>query len=114
VSYAIIEDDNVIEVIGSPFADHTATDTSHFLRDLKLLPPVIPPMPYAARPNYLDYIDRRYGARRQGATLQYPIRPEPNFRSVHALTSMEKNIIGLKDYSGAVQPEGQLAGGSDG
>ena len=39
VSYGIIEDDRVIEVVGSPFAEHTVTRTSHPLGQVKLLPP---------------------------------------------------------------------------
>ena len=51
VSYGIVEDETVIEVTESPFADHTVTSTRHPLAEVKLLPPVIPPMLYAAGPN---------------------------------------------------------------
>jgi 2-keto-4-pentenoate hydratase/2-oxohepta-3-ene-1,7-dioic acid hydratase in catechol pathway len=107
VSYGIVEDERVIEVIGSPFAEHTATPTSYPLTQVKLLPPVIPPMLYAAGPNYRGHVEAM--AQRRGAAPQYPTRPEPNFRSVHALIGPEDNIVVPKDCAGAVQPEGQLA-----
>jgi len=107
VSYGIVEDDRVVEVTGSPFAEHTVTRTSYPLSQVKLLPPVIPPMLYAAGPNYRGHVEGM--ARRRGAAPHYPARPEPNFRSVHALIGPEENIIVPKDCAGAVQPEGQLA-----
>ena len=107
VSFGIIEDDRVIEVSGSPFGTHTATTTSYALSQVKLLPPVIPPMLYAAGPNYRGHVEGM--ARRRGAAPQYPTRPDPNFRSVHALIGPEDNIIVPRECSGAVQPEGQLA-----
>lgn len=106
-SFGLIEDDHVLEVTGSPFADHTVTDTSYDLSEVTLLPPVMPPMLYAAGPNYRGHVEGM--ARRRGAEPQYPTLPEPNFRSVHALIGTEANIIVPKGCSGAVQPEGQLA-----
>jgi 2-keto-4-pentenoate hydratase/2-oxohepta-3-ene-1,7-dioic acid hydratase in catechol pathway len=106
-SYGIVDDDGVSEVAGSPFGEHAVTGTRYPLDQVKLLPPVIPPMLYAAGPNYRGHVEGM--ARRRGAAPQYPARPEPNFRSVHALIGPEDNIIVPKDSSGAVQPEGQLA-----
>jgi 2-keto-4-pentenoate hydratase/2-oxohepta-3-ene-1,7-dioic acid hydratase in catechol pathway len=107
VSYGIIEDDRVIAVSGSPFETHTATTTSYPMSQVKLLPPVIPPMLYAAGPNYRGHVEAM--AHRREAAPHYPTRPEPNFRSVHALIGTEDNVIVPKACSGAVQPEGQLA-----
>src|SRR5262245_2336301 len=72
VSYGIVEDDQVVEVAGSPFAEHTVTRTSHALGQVKLLPPVIPPMLYAAGPNYRGHVEGM--ARRRGAA---PIGANP-------------------------------------
>src|SRR5437867_10135859 len=101
VSYGLVDDDRVIEVAGSPFAEHAATRTSHPLGRVKLLPPVIPSMLYAAGPNYRGHVEGM--ARRRGAAPQYPARPEPNFRSVHALIGPEEKIVVPKDCAGAVQ-----------
>jgi len=107
VSYGIVEDDKVTEVAGSPFTEYRVTGARHPLGQVKLLPPVIPPMLYAAGPNYRGHVEGM--AKRRGAEPQYPTRPEPNFRSVHALVGPEDKIVVPKDSSGAVQPEGQLA-----
>jgi 2-keto-4-pentenoate hydratase/2-oxohepta-3-ene-1,7-dioic acid hydratase in catechol pathway len=107
VSYGIVEDERIVEVTGSPFEEHSVTRTSYPLTQVKLLPPVIPPMLYAAGPNYRGHAEAM--ARRRGATPQYPARPEPNFRSVHALIGPGDSIVVPKDCPGAVQPEGQLA-----
>jgi hypothetical protein len=56
VGYGIVEDDTVTEVTGSPFADYTVTNTRRPLDEVKLLPPVIPPMLYAAGPNYRGHV----------------------------------------------------------
>ena len=48
VSYGIVEGDQVTEVSGSPFEEHTVTSTTHPLDNIKLLAPVRPPMLYAA------------------------------------------------------------------
>jgi 2-keto-4-pentenoate hydratase/2-oxohepta-3-ene-1,7-dioic acid hydratase in catechol pathway len=77
------------------------------LSRVKLLPPVIPPMLHAAGPNYRGRVEGM--ARRRGAAPHYPAHPEPNVRSVHALIGTEDHIIVPKEYSGAVQPEGQPA-----
>ncbi len=52
VSYGIVGNETITEVAGTPFGEHTVTSTSHSLGQVKLLPPVIPPMLYAAGPNY--------------------------------------------------------------
>ena len=78
-SYGIVEDDKVTEVAGSPFAEYRMTGASHPLSQVKLLPPVIPLMLYAAGPNYRGHVEGM--ARRRGAEPQYPTRPEPNFRT---------------------------------
>ncbi len=48
-SYGIVSNETITEVAGTPFGEHTVTSTSHSLGQVKLLPPVIPPMLYAAR-----------------------------------------------------------------
>ena len=106
-SFGLVEDDVVREVAGTPFGEHTVSGTTHSLASVTLLPPVIPPMLYAAGPNYRGHVEGM--ARRRGAPPSYPTRPEPNFRSVHALIGPEERIVVPRESSGAVQPEGQLA-----
>ena len=105
--YGVVEDDRVTAVAGNPFGKYTLTRTSHPLAEVKLLPPVIPPMLYAADQNYRGHVEGI--ARRRGTKPQYSARPEASFRSVHALIGHEDDIVVPSDSSGAVQPEGQLA-----
>ena len=76
-SYGLVEDETVIEVAGSPFAEYAATGTRHPLAQVKLLPPVIPPVLYAAGPNYRGHLEGM--AKRRGETAPLPRRPEPKF-----------------------------------
>jgi 2-keto-4-pentenoate hydratase/2-oxohepta-3-ene-1,7-dioic acid hydratase in catechol pathway len=106
-SFGLLEGDRVNEVFGDPFGVHERMRTTHRLSVVKLLPPVMPPMLYVAGPNYRGHIDAM--AKRRGQTPVYPQRPDPNFRSVHALIGTGENIVVPKESCGRVQPEGQLA-----
>ena len=107
ISYGMVEGDRVTEVTGSPFAEYTVAGASYSLDQVKLLAPVIPPMLYAAGPNYRGHVEGM--AQRRGSEPRYPARPDPNYRSVNAIIASEENIVIPKDSPGAVQPEGQLA-----
>ena len=109
ISFGTLEDDevHVAEVSGHPLGEHSHTGNRHSLEALRILAPIIPPMLYAAGPNYRGHVEGM--AARRGARPNYPAIPEPNFRSVHAIIGPEDNIVVPKDCSGAVQPEGQLA-----
>jgi 2-keto-4-pentenoate hydratase/2-oxohepta-3-ene-1,7-dioic acid hydratase in catechol pathway len=106
-SYGIIEDDRVITVAGSPFEGPMVTGKTHRLDQVKLLPPVLPAILYAAGPNYRGHLEGM--AKRRGEPPKYPARPEPKLRSVRAIIGTEDNIVVPKESCGAVQPEGQLA-----
>jgi 2-keto-4-pentenoate hydratase/2-oxohepta-3-ene-1,7-dioic acid hydratase in catechol pathway len=107
VSHGIVEDDTVIEVAGTPFGEHTVTRTTHRLDRVKLLAPLLPPVLYAAGPNYRGHLEGM--ARRRGEPPRYPARPEPNMRSPRAIIGPGDSIVVPKESTGAVQPEGQLA-----
>ena len=107
VSYGIVDETGVIKQgFGDPFTEYSLTGVEYQLNDVKILAPVIPPMLYAAGPNYRGHVEGM--AKRREANPVYPIFPEPNFRSVHAIIETEANIVIPKDCSDAVQPEGQL------
>ena len=105
--YGLVEDDRVIEVTGSPLDQYTITRTSHPLGQVKLLPPLMPRVLYAAGPNYRGHLEGM--ARRRGEAPRYPARPEPKLRSVNAIIGTEDDIVVPRESTGAVQPEGQLA-----
>lgn len=108
INYGVVEEGStIVEVSGNPLGEHRMTGIRHSLDRVKLLAPIIPPMLYAAGPNYRGHVEGM--AKRRGAQPSYPKFPEPNFRSVHAIIGTEEKIIVPRDCSGAVQPEGQLA-----
>ena len=106
-SYGIVEGDHVVQVSGSPLGEHYNTHNRHPLRNVKLLAPIKPGMLYAAGPNYRGHVEGM--AARRGLPPNYPDRPSPNYRSVHAIIGSGENIVVPKESAGAVQPEGQLA-----
>lgn len=106
-SFGIVEGDQVTEVWGSPLREYAVTTHVYPLTGVKLLAPIRPPMLYAAGPNFRGHVEGM--AARRGTAPNYPGRPSPNYRSVHAIIGTEENIVVPKDCSGAVQPEGQLA-----
>jgi 2-keto-4-pentenoate hydratase/2-oxohepta-3-ene-1,7-dioic acid hydratase in catechol pathway len=107
VTYGHVEGDRVVEVTGGPFEPHAVTRTSHPLAAVKLLPPIVPPVLYAAGPNYRGHLEAM--ARRRGEAPKYPMRPEPKLRSPRAIIGPDDDIVVPKGSTGAVQPEGQLA-----
>jgi 2-keto-4-pentenoate hydratase/2-oxohepta-3-ene-1,7-dioic acid hydratase in catechol pathway len=107
VSHGIVEDDTVIEVAGSPFGEYSVSRTTYRLDRVKFLAPVIPPILYAAGPNYRGHLEGM--AKRRGEPPRYPGRPEPKLRSPRAIIGPGDSIVVPKESTGAVQPEGQLA-----
>ncbi len=107
MSHGIVEDDTVIEVVGSPFGEHRITRTTYPLDHVKLLAPLIPPILYAAGPNYRGHLEGM--AKRRGEPPRYPARPEPKLRSPRAIIGPGESIVVPRESTGAVQPEGQLA-----
>ena len=104
VSHGIVEDDAVIEVAGSPFDEHSVTRTTHRLDRVKLLAPVIPPILYAAGPNYRGHLEGM--AKRRGEPPRYPARPEPKLRSPRAIIGPGDSIVVPKESTGAVSRKG--------
>jgi 2-keto-4-pentenoate hydratase/2-oxohepta-3-ene-1,7-dioic acid hydratase in catechol pathway len=106
-SYGLVEDEQIVEVDGTPLGEHRVGRGRHPLRAVKLLPPIMPRVLYAAGPNYRGHLEAM--ARRRGEPPRYPARPEPKLRSINAIIGTEDDIVVPKESTGAVQPEGQLA-----
>jgi 2-keto-4-pentenoate hydratase/2-oxohepta-3-ene-1,7-dioic acid hydratase in catechol pathway len=94
----------VIEVAGTPFVEHTVTWTTHRLDRVKLLPPVIPPILYAAGPNYRGHLEGM--AKRRGEPPRYPARPEPKLRSPRAIIGPGDSIVVPKETTGRSSRKG--------
>ena len=106
-SFGLIDGDRVREVLGHPLQEYQITERSFALAQTRLLVPIQPPMMYFAGPNFIGHIDAM--ANRRGQPPVYPSRPDPHFRSVHALIATGERIVVPADSCGRLQPEGQLA-----
>jgi 2-keto-4-pentenoate hydratase/2-oxohepta-3-ene-1,7-dioic acid hydratase in catechol pathway len=107
ISYGVVEDDEIVQVDGDPFSEPRVGHARHRLAAVKLLPPIVPRVLYAAGPNYRGHLEGM--AKRRGEAPRYPARPEPKLRSINAIIGTEDDIVVPKESTGAVQPEGQLA-----
>jgi 2-keto-4-pentenoate hydratase/2-oxohepta-3-ene-1,7-dioic acid hydratase in catechol pathway len=107
ISYGLLEEDSVIAVKGSPLEAYQLTSKSYKTSEVQLLTPIQPSMLYFAGPNFKGHIEAM--AARRGQSPVYPVRPDPHFRSVHALIPSHYPIVIPADSCQRLQPEGQLA-----
>lgn len=105
-SYGIIENDQVIQVNGTPFGRYTRTSNAYPLKSVKLLVPVIPPTFYAAGINYPEHVT--WAARMRGEEPNLPKKADVGYRANNALIAHEEPIIVPKDATQQVQYEGEL------
>jgi 2-keto-4-pentenoate hydratase/2-oxohepta-3-ene-1,7-dioic acid hydratase in catechol pathway len=104
--YGIVEDEEVIELEGSPFGEHRRTDTRHRLEALRTLVPCNPANFYCAGLNYAAHIE--WANRRKGTHTKPPEKADIGFRSPSALTATGETIVIPADSPGPVQFEGEL------
>ncbi len=106
ISYGLMEDGKVTEVLGTPFETHSVGPTSYALNEVKLLVPVNPPTVYAAGINYPEHVT--WAAQKLGREPNIPKKADVGYRAVNALIAHEENIVMPKDSSGEFQYEGEL------
>jgi 2-keto-4-pentenoate hydratase/2-oxohepta-3-ene-1,7-dioic acid hydratase in catechol pathway len=105
-TYAVVEDDTVIPVLGSPFTAWERTSERLRLADVKLLVPVVPPTFYAAGLNYPEHV-REYAAK-IGQSPNLPTQADIGYRANNALIAQGETIVIPADATAAVQYEGEL------
>lgn len=106
-SFGLLEGNVVRVVEGSPLTDYQISSSVLQLSQIQLLIPIQPAMLYFAGPNFKGHIQAM--AKRRGQEPVYPTRPDPHFRSVHALIPTKSPIVIPADSCQRLQPEGQLA-----
>ena len=107
ISYGIVEDDDqVIEVAGSPFDTYRTTATQYPLSAVKLLAPVIPMTFYAGGLNY--QIHNQWWATYSGSKLSNRSAPGIGYRTQNAIIGPDEAIVKPKDASDEFQVEGEL------
>lgn len=106
INYGMVEQDRVVRVDGSPFAEYRITQDSYALAQVQLLPPVVPPTFYAVGFNYLEHVlhYQRLGSK----TAKVPERPEVGYRANNALIGQGEAIVIPSDFDGTLEAEGEL------
>ena len=101
ISYGLIEGDRVRQLKGDLFARPQPTETTHALKDLKILPPTIPTQVLALAGNYKSHL----------ADAVIPPKfqiPQPFFKSPSCLIPTGESIVIPKDSPGPVHYEAEL------
>jgi 2-keto-4-pentenoate hydratase/2-oxohepta-3-ene-1,7-dioic acid hydratase in catechol pathway len=104
--YGIVEEEEVYELDGSPFATYRRTDRRHRLDALKILVPCLPSNFYCAGLNYAAHIE--WANRRTGGNRKLPEKADIGYRSANALVAPGEPIVIPADSPGPVQFEGEL------
>ena len=105
-AYGIVEDDEVAEVTGDPFAGYERTATRRKLDAVKFLVPVIPQTFYAAGLNYAEHVTEM--AKKRGEEPKLPPNADVGYRANNALIAHDENIVIPKDATDLVQYEAEL------
>ena len=104
-TYAIVEDDTLVLVDGTPFVGYSTTSVRLPLASPQLLPPVIPPTFYAVGFNYAGH-NAEAAARVSSPAI--PERPEVGYRAQSALIGHGEAIVKPADCTGPFEAEAEL------
>lgn len=105
-SHGIVEGKVVTAIDGVPWGQHTVTQKTFDLANVKLLVPVIPPTFYCAGANYADHINKR--AVIKGVTPKFWPKPEVGYRANSALIATEEDIVKPEGAGDEFEYEGEL------
>ncbi|SHN74968.1 fumarylacetoacetate hydrolase family protein [Cryptosporangium aurantiacum] len=98
--FALIQDDLVFPVSGSPFGEYRRTGERIPLADVRLQPPVVPPTFYAVGLNYAAHVAH--------ANATMPDRPEVGYRANSALIGHRAPVVKPADCTGRFEAEAEL------
>ena len=106
ISYGIVENDRITQVVGDPFNGYQETSTQFKQDRVKLLVPVVPPTLYAGGLNYPDHVV--WAAEHAGTAPVWPTEPRLGARSINGLIPHEGIIVKPHDATDEFQYEGEL------
>ena len=106
ISYGIVENDRITQVVGDPFNGYQETSTQFKQDRGKLLVPVVPPTLYAGGLNYPDHVV--WAAEHAGTPPIRPKEPRLGARAVSGLIPHEGIIVKPHDATDEFQYEGEL------
>jgi 2-keto-4-pentenoate hydratase/2-oxohepta-3-ene-1,7-dioic acid hydratase in catechol pathway len=101
VAYGILEGDRVHQLAGDLFGSWTRTDTSHALKDVKVLVPTVPTQVLALAGNYKSHLGQ------EAIPPKFQI-PQPFFKSPSCLVADGGAIVLPKDAPGPIHYEAEL------
>lgn len=105
-SYAIVEGETLLPVIGTPFGEWHKTGTRHDLGSARLLLPFEPRTFYACGLNYAGHV--REVAAKIGQPVTLPTQPDVGYRANNSLIAQDETIVLPRDATEKVQYEGEL------
>lgn len=106
-SYGLVEDDRVRVIRGSIFGEHTVTDASYPLSQVKLLPPTVPTAYWAVGLNYAAHIAHQENALDAERIQRDSSAFRPWQKGANCIIGPGENII-LPAESDYVHYEGEL------
>ncbi|MBR7828409.1 fumarylacetoacetate hydrolase family protein [Actinospica sp. MGRD01-02] len=104
-AFAIVEDEELVLVHGSPFGEYQRSATRLPLAGAALLPPVIPPTFYAVGFNYVAH---NAEASARVSSVAIPKRPEVGYRAQSALIGHGEAVVKPADCTGPFEAEAEL------
>jgi 2-keto-4-pentenoate hydratase/2-oxohepta-3-ene-1,7-dioic acid hydratase in catechol pathway len=106
--YGIVEGERVTAVTGGAFGPWEKTGPRLAAAGLRYLPPVIPPVFYAAGLNYQGHAERASVSASTASGHQVPERAEIGYRANSALTGHNSPIVRPADCDEPLVAEGEL------
>jgi 2-keto-4-pentenoate hydratase/2-oxohepta-3-ene-1,7-dioic acid hydratase in catechol pathway len=103
--YALVEDDFLVPVNGSPFSHYKKLGERRRVTDVRWLPPVTPGTFFCAGLNYKAHAKRTVAG---GLGHAIPTRPEVGYRANSALTGHGEPIVRPAGYDEPLVAEGEL------
>lgn len=107
-TYAIVGEDELELVTGSPFGSYEQTGRTVPLASAQWLAPVVPPNFYAVGLNYTEHV--RMEAELRGKEPVFPSQPDVGYRSANALIGHGEAIVIPADATDRVEYEGEIVG----
>ena len=98
VNYGVVEGDNVVQIMGSPFESYEITDHSHPISQVQLLAPCVPPKILAVGLNYKSHLGERPALKDPLIFYKTPI----------SLIGPEEPILLPRDFDGRIDEEGEV------
>lgn len=107
-AFAIVEEEHLLPVRGSPFESWERTGRRVALADARLLVPVVPQTFYACGMNYVEHVKAYTQTATSSSSSAVPTRPEVGYRANNALIAHGEPIVIPRDATEHVQYEGEL------